>query len=115
MPSIKQTSSRGVGTKPAPKPTKIMNVAGKWDLIIEQNMTIELKTLGQNAYKGKVVSNNNEIGEWELNAKGILLLLVFGGTCMLEEVGVSPLSFAGNWTNANGTTKAVEMNFLSKP
>jgi hypothetical protein len=118
MPSIKQTSSRGVGTKPAPKPTKIMNVAGKWELIIEQNMTIELKTLGVNANKGKVVSNNNEIGEWELNAKGVLLLLVFGvdigGTYMLEEVGVSPLSFAGNWTNANGTTKAVEMNFLSK-
>jgi hypothetical protein len=118
MPSIKQTSSRGVGTKPAPKPTKIMNVAGKWELIIEQNMTIELKTLGVNANKGKVVSNNNEIGEWELNAKGILLLLVFGvdigGTYMLEKVGVSPLSFAGNWTNANGTTKAVEMNFLSK-
>gem|GEM_PF-5356764 len=118
-PSIKQTSSRGVGTKPAPKPTKIMNVAGKWELIIEQNMTIELKTLGVNANKGKVVSNNNEIGEWELNAKGVLFLLVvgvdIGGTYMLEDVGVSPLSFAGNWTNANGTTKAVEMNFLSKP
>ena len=112
MPRTTQAKTKG-NTKASP-----INVAGKWELIMGKNKKIELRASSQSGSKGKIVSNNKEIGTWELSPKGSLALTVSGGDMAgnysLKKSGVSPLSFAGNWTDVNGNSKAVEMNFVSK-